>query len=332
MPKIKHAYFIAAFFFLFTVNGFTQQWITVKCDSRFNFSGMALVESKDDKTTLLVVHDNKDQPADRQTNPLKNKTERVGLLIIEGKENRPRLVSLKWIDKDGTENKLPVDLEAITPVPDMPNHFMTISGNPFDAEEKGKAYLIKLDVEKQEARVVNSLKLPITYDGRDFESLAIQKIGNTLLAVWADRGREIWNNGKREGRPATLFWGQLDLSKVSIKFLGQEELRMPLPAIEDWKNVSGGETRSASEIKIDTSGGLFVSSAFDSGDDGPFASAFYFAGVFTTQGSTIKFIKSANAVKLYEFKNYKIESFELLPNGVVFGTDDENFGASVFIN
>jgi hypothetical protein len=74
---------------------------------------------------------------------------------------------------------------------------------------------------------------------------------------------------------------------------------------------------------------------FDSSDEGPFASAFYYVGAFQTRDKLIGFNRSIAPIKLYQFKNYKIESFEFVPgkNGcVVFGTDDEDFGASIHIN
>jgi hypothetical protein len=319
---------------LFSVDAFAGQWITVRSESRFNFSGMALVESSNDKVTLIVVHDNKDQLADMQSNPKKNKTERIGLVTIEGRDNRPKFVSLKWLDKDGTEKNLPVDLESISTVPDMPNHFIAGVGNPNDPNMKGKVFYIKLDAEKKEVRVLNEIRLPVNPlescgAGRvcDFESFAVQKIDGRLLAVWADRGKN--------EKSSTLFFGELILNEAKINLLGQSEIKTPAPDLADWANVPDGETRSVSEMKVDSSGGVFVSSVFDSSDEGPFASAFYYVGAFQTRDKLIGFNRSIAPIKLYQFKNYKIESFEFVPgkNGcVVFGTDDEDFGASIHIN
>jgi hypothetical protein len=80
---------------------------------------------------------------------------------------------------------------------------------------------------------------------------------------------------------------------------------------------------------------LFVSSVLDSNDDGPFASAFYYAGSFQNSGGLIGFNRSLSPVKLYQVTNYKIEAFEFVSGktgGVIFGTDDEDFGASILVN
>ena len=315
---------------LLSTQVFAQQWITVKSESRFNFSGVALVESNNNKVTLIVVHDNKDQLADKQTNPVRDKTERIGLVTIEGKENRPKYIPLKWLDKNGTENNLPVDLESITSLPEMPNHFMAGVGNPFGEDKKGRVYYVKLDAERKEVRVLSEIRLPVNplescgAKECDFESFAVQKFDNRLLAVWADRGRN--------EKASTLFWGELVLSEAKINLLGQSEIKTPSPDLGDWTNVSFAETRSISDLKVDSSGGLFVSSAFDSGDEGPFSSAFYYVGAFQNRNNLIGFNRSIAPVKLYQFKNYKIEAFEFVPGksgGVIFGTDDELFGASI---
>ncbi len=317
---------------LFSVQVVAQQWITVKSEARFNFSGMALVEIANDRTTLIVVHDNKDQFADMQANPKKNKIERIGLLEIESRDNRPKFLPLKWLDKDGTEKNLPVDLESITSLPDMTNQFIAGVGNPNDANMKGKVFHIKLDIEKKEVRVLNEIRLPVNPQescgaGRicDFESFAVQKIDGRLIAAWADRGKS--------EKASTLFFGELILNDAKINLLGQSEIKTPAPDLADWANVPDGETRSVSDMKVDSSGGVFVSSAFDSSDIGPFASAFYYVGAFQNRNGLIGFNRSNAPIKFYQFRNYKIEAFEFVPGkngGVVLGTDDEDFGASVF--
>jgi len=299
-----------------------QSWITVRSESRFNFSGMALVEQTDARKTFIVVHDNKDQFADA---PKKNKTERTALLIVENGESRPRIEPLKWFDKDGKENALPVDLESVSAIPDQPNKFLAGVGNPNEAGEKGAVYYVELAADKKSVRVLNWFKLPTQTDGRDFEAFAVQKIGDKLFAFWADRGKN--------EKPATLFWGEIDLQKGEIKSLGETNIKTP--DLLDLTKYPKAELRSISDLKIDDSGGVFVTSALDGEDYGIFASAFYYVGAFAANGATVSFKASRFPVKLYQFKNYKTEAFEFIEGengGVIFGTDDEDFGASIFFN
>lgn len=321
MKKYASVFFLLI---LFSAQVFSQQWITVKKESRFNLSGMALVESNNDSATLIVVHDNK-----------LDTEERVSLLTIENK-TCTKFVSLKWINKDGTEKNLPVDLESISAVPDMPNNFIAGVGNPFDAQKKGRVYHLKLDADKKEIRVINEIRLPVNAEQScgqnrvcDFEGFSVQKFTDRLLAVWADRGKN--------EKASMLFWGELVLSEAKINLLGQSEIKVPSPDLTDFPEIPNAETRSVSDLKIDSSGALFVTSAYDSGatDLGPFASAFYYVGAFQNQNNLIGFGKSPAPVKLFHFKNYKVESFEFVPGksgGVVFGTDDEKLGASVYMN
>ncbi len=310
------------FLSLSSVQTSAQNWTTVRSESRFNFSGMALVEQMDARKTFIVVHDNKDQFADA---PQKTKTERAALLVVENGEARPRIESLKWFDTGGKENALPVDLESVSAIPDQPNKFLAGVGNPNEASEKGRVYYIELAADKKSVRVLNSFKLPTQTDGRDFEAFAAQKIGGKLFAFWADRGKN--------EKPATLFWGEIDLLKGEIKPLGEANIKTT--DLIDLTKYQKAESRSISDLKIDASGGVFVTSALDGEDYGIFASAFYYVGAFASNEAAISFKASRYALKLYQFKNYKTEAFEFVEGktgGVIFGTDDEDFGASVFFN
>lgn len=327
MLKINGKVFLAINLFLisFVSVSFAQEWTLVKSESRFNFSGMAFVEETENGKIFIVVHDNKDQFADA---PKKNKTERAGILIVEKGAPRPKYGNLKWLAQDGDGETLPVDLEAISAIPDQPNYFLAGVGNPNETEEKGKVYYLKLSADRKSVQVLKSFKHPLCSGECDFEGLAVQKIGDTLLAFWADRGRN--------EKPGTLFWGKLDLEKGSIKSLGEAKIKIPAPDLSDFAaDFPSAQTRSISDLKVDSSGGVFVTSVLDGEDDGPFASAFYYIGAFSRQNSAISFTPSRSPIKLYQFRNYKIEAFDFVrgkTGGIIFGTDDEDFGASVYAN
>lgn len=311
--------------FALGASSFGQQWMTVRSEARFNISGMAVVSQTEIEKKFIVVHDNKDRFEDAKENPKKNKTERAGLLIVGARNERPRYEKLKWIDEKGTEKDLPIDLESISAIPEKPLHYVASVGFPNQESERGRVFYLVLDEAKKEVRVLKSFKIPTDTKNRDFEGLDVQKIGGKLYAFWTDRGKN--------ETAATLFWGELDLEKGAITAGDQKPIKTTLPKSKN--NLPDIETRSISEIKIDNSGAVFVSSALDGGDLGPFASAFFLIGTFDVCEGKLIFRQSPSPIKLFEAVNYKIEAFEFVGGnngGVIFGTDDEDFGASVYFN
>ncbi len=271
-----------------------QEWRPVSGSRNATISGIALVEQGKDQATFLVVHDSK------KTDQL-----RASLITLEGRA-APKLDPLKWIG-----DELPVDLEAATAIPGTLNEFLVLAS-------EGRVFHILLDRAARSVKLLRSFDLPSKPKDADFEGFALQLIENKLVAVWADRGAT--------ERPATLFWGKIDISKGTFSLIGSAEFRVPFPL---------SDVRHVSDVKVDTTGAVFVTAASDPGDDGPFSSAFYYAGVVKSVDSgTISFLPSKELTRLYSFRYNKVEAFDLLPGlsgGIVFGSDDENLGASIFI-
>jgi len=93
---------------------------------------------------------------------------------------------------------------------------------------------------------------------------------------------------------------------------------------------SATNTRHISDVKVDPSGAVFITSASDPGNDGPFASAFYCAGTFNLSDT-----QSPALTRLFTFDYHKVEAFEFVPGasgGIAFGTDDENLGAAIYLD
>ncbi len=87
-------------------------------------------------------------------------------------------------------------------------------------------------------------------------------------------------------------------------------------------------------MKVDEGGVLFAASASDPGDDGPLESAVYLGGVFTFEGPKLRFEPHPRLLRIRTFADHKIEGMELVPGtgGIIFATDDENFGGWVLYN
>jgi len=152
----------------------------------------------------------------------------------------------------------------------------------------------------------------------DFEGFSLQKVDDMLIVAWAERGLT--------AKPATLFWGKFDLAADAISNVRSAAFRVPYPVLD---------VRHISDVKVDAAGGVFVTSASDPGNDGPFSSAMYFAGVLRPAADkSFAFVQRPGFTKLYQFDYHKVEAFDFVPGadgGLVFGTDDENLGAAILL-
>jgi len=279
------------------VQVWAQDWRPVRGGIPFGISGMALIEQQSNTNTLdfLIVHDNKQKNQGR-----------LAIISIKGK-NQPEYFPLNWPNNI----ELPIDLEAITSVPEKTkSSFLALSSS-------GKAYYIRLESAKKTISVLKEFNLPGITPGNNFEAFGLQNIDGKLVAIWADRG-------ERE-QPATIFWGVLDLAKYQITLAGSANLKVPFPS---------GNVRHISDIKVDSVGIVYITSASDAGDDGPFQSAVYVAGYLGLRGNKIAWQQNPQLVPFSRSNYHKIEGIELVPGaegGVVVGTDDENLGSYVYI-
>ncbi|MEA5605606.1 hypothetical protein [Nostoc sp. UHCC 0252] len=243
---------------------------------------------------FLIVHDNKQ----------KNQS-RLAIISIKGKK-QPEYFPLNWPDNI----ELPIDLEALTSVPKKKLSFIALSSS-------GKAYYISLNPANKTILVLKEFNLPEIIQGNNFEAFGLQNIDGKLVAIWGHRG---------EGeQPATIFWGTFDLAKYQITLAGSTNLKVPFPS---------GKVRHISDIKVDPVGIVYITSANDAGDDGPFQSAVYVAGYLGLRGNTIAWRQNPQLVPLYRSDYHKIEAMELVPGaegGVIVGTDDENLGSYIYI-
>lgn len=270
-----------------------QQWRPVRGGILFGISGMALVKQQSDEMQFLIVHDNKGKDEGR-----------LGVITIKG-EAQPEYVALTW----PSNVELPMDLEAIASIPGSINAFMALTSS-------GKIYHIIFDNNKT-ISVVKVFALPAITARTNLEGFTLQEIDGNLLAVWAHRGAG--------DEAATIYWGKLNLNTYQIAQTSSVNLKVPLP--------TGANVRHISDLKVDKAGILFIASASDPGDNGPFASAVYVAGSFGVRRNAIAFRPNPDLVPLYHYNYHKIEAIELVPGaagGFVFGTDDENMGSSVY--
>lgn len=300
-PPILLAFALGVGFSLIPQKLQAEEWLIVREGIRFGISGMALFQTQENQVSFVIVHDNKTPQEGR-----------LALLTLKGKEP-PNYMPLSWPNSA----EMPADLEAITAVPG--------TGQPsfMAATSYGKIYHLRIS-ENREVSLLRVFDLPPYPEGSNFEGFALQEINGKLLVVWGHRGEN--------EEPGVIYWGIMDLSQYQIAVLGWAKVRVPFP-VPSQHGSRVGNVRHLSDLKVDPAGIVYMSSAMDSGDDGPFASAWYAVGAVTVVADRVEFRQNTSLVPLRRFPDRKIEAFELFPGasgGVVFGSDDENMGGWVY--
>ena len=270
-----------------------HEWKLVQSGITNGLSGMALIAAREDSAEYLVVHDNK-------------KEGQVRVSVLEMRRARtPKYQSVQW------KGETPVDLEALCAFPKSNKLFLA-------ATSKGKVFSVDFDPAAMTATVIDTFELPGATATSEFEALALQVIDGRPVLAWAERG-SLPDNAK-------LFACTTDISLKPIGQVMTFELSVP------WPTAKG--SRSVSDMKIDSNGTVYITSAADSGDDGPFQSVLTIAGRLSIKDGEAAF-QPGEPTRLFWTDQHKIEAFDLLPGrtgGLVFGTDDENLGGSVWTN
>ncbi len=200
---------------------------------------------------------------------------------------------------------LPVDLEAAEAVPGKAGEFIALASG-------GEGFHLKLNDRRW--KVLGTFQVPKGDPEDNYESFALKKVYDRLFAVWADRGQD--------ARPATIYSAEFSVSKLSFKNPRSVPFRVAYPTTD---------VRHASDVEITADGRVLISAASDPGDDGPFDSAVYAAGVLRADGSIAL---SPVPAKIGDFPGHKIEAMTCLSRScgsLLYGTDDEAAGGSLRI-
>ncbi|WP_353929674.1 hypothetical protein WJM97_15340 [Okeanomitos corallinicola TIOX110] len=272
-----------------------QTWIPVRGGISYGISGISLIDKQLDKLDFLIVHDNKT-----------SNQARLAIISSQGK-NQPEYLPLSWPDNI----KLPIDLEALTVIPETNNsEFVALSSD-------GIAYHLKLVFKNKTISLIQEFELPKTNKNNNFESFSLQKIDNQLIAMWGHRG-----NGKETAR---IYWGNFDLNKYQINNIQSTNFNVPYP---------DGNVRHISDLKIDNAGIVYITATNDNGNDGPFQSAVYVAGYLGVHDNKIQWRQNQQLFPIYRDNYHKIEGLEIIPGvegGIIVGSDDENMGAAIYM-
>lgn len=270
---------------------FAQEWRPVRPGHLYGISGIALQERQSQKTSFLVVHDNKAQGEGR-----------LAMVTLQGQDS-PQYVPLNW----PATVELPMDLEALTRVPGNES-FMALAS-------KGRVYHFQLDPAHQTVILLQAFDLPQIPQGSNFEAFALQTLQGKLLAVWAHRGQA--------DDPAMLYWGILDLATAQLSLQGSVPFKVPFPEgnvrhISDLKVDPAGVLYIAAATDYGSEGpfdsALYVAGAFSVQQDH-----------LSLQPNPALFPLS----RFPGHKIEALELVPGATGGVIVATDDENRGASL---
>ncbi|MFH8489447.1 hypothetical protein [Streptomyces longisporoflavus] len=270
-------------------------WVQIGSDIKSGVSGLTVTSRAGESLHPLVVRDNKESGENR----VAEATYRPG--------RAAEVSPIAW--RGGPE---PVDLEAIDAVPGASDEYVALASRRL-------AYHLKLTDAGKAVEVLDTAPLPAIGTGDNFESFSLTSRNGKLAALWADRGA-----GKK--RPSTVYSAPFSFGSRGEAEFGKVQkaaFRAPYPS---------GDVRHVSDIDVTKSGRVLISSASDSGDDGPFDSAVSDAGKLSVSGKGTVRLSLAKSPRLLEkFKGHKIEALHCVPgtHRAALGTDDENAGGSV---
>ena len=275
-----------------------------------DFSGIAFLEQEifPDQEAFLVVHDGKNDAEERdqpRVSLVKTPTSIAGIQIEPQK-------TLKF-------SPIPNDLESVALVPGRRGALLAESGVASDPDKK-MIYYITWDAQLTfEVKSETEWPIPVT----NVEATAVASIGDQLWFLYAERN---------DGHETTEIHGtELDIGNDGSLQFGDkwtsEHFTPPVPA-------DPTDARPASALNIDTDGTIYVASAFDPGDLGPFTSAVWNAGtvdVDSAGGFVLNLTDTPVAVAISD--GLKIEAIALNADKSVrpifIGMDDEDYGGAL---
>ena len=256
----------------------------------------------------MVVHDGKNDAEERdqpRVSLVKTPTSLDGIQIV------PQ-TSL-------TFDLIPNDLESVAIVPGRKGALLAESGVSSDPDQ-AMIYYITWDAELTfEVESATEWPRPVT----NVEATAVVSIGDKLWFLYAERN---------DGHETTQIHGtELNIGNDgSLQFDDEwtsEDFAPPVPA-------DPTDARPASALNIDTDGTIYVASAFDPGDLGPFTSAVWNAGtvdVDSAGGLVLNLTDTPVAVAISD--GLKIEAIALNADKSVrpifIGMDDEDYGGAL---
>ncbi|MGP0565277.1 hypothetical protein ACTRW9_09230 [Nitrospina sp. 32_T5] len=297
-------------------NKFFKKWLDVE---QIDISGMARLDNGD----FFLIHDSKDSPAE-QFRP------RFGVLSIDEARKTSTYQEIQLSDRTWRKLGGPAnDLEAICGLSQNPGEFLLLESSNYKGRD-GRIFHVRLKQrgKKWKIKILGMASLPKQDEDEEtpynFEGMGcVQETEDRVEVVLGDRGE-----GKHRSR---LFWNTLDLRKH--RFLRGDRFKVLEYGIRApvWETLGETDVRHISDLYIDKLGRMWIASAYDEGDFGPFASVVYMAG-YASPGHILPVDWNPDPVFQVKIGGIKIEALgPALSDDCLLsvGTDDEGFGGQL---
>lgn len=228
------------------------------------------------------------------------------------------------------------DLESIAAIP---NGYAAADQQFVATTSDGYFWRFTLNANEQIVNVVQGSErlsqAGSTGSAEEIESIAFFTDNNSSIKlVWSGRGSR--------DHSARMFVADLTSTSSSISYSNDNEFQIQETHFNWPRPVWSGDddTRLISDLKVGTrpvNGAIYVSSAFDGGDTGPFAATLYNPGTLLSRTSLNQ---KPSPYKPYSAlfignNGKKVEALELLTgdpaDGFILGTDDEDLGGFIMI-
>ncbi len=231
----------------------------------------------------------------------------------------------------------PSDLDDLESVAAIPNG-QTGSNQQFvTANSDGDFWRFTVNDSEQVTNVLKSSKdlyrEGSTSSAKEIESIGFFTHNGSIKIAWAGRGSR--------DHSARLFSADFTSTSSTLSFSNHDDRKIQETHFNWPRPVWGDDdnTRLISDLAIATNpnGAVYVSSAFDGGNGGPFASTLYNIGTFE---SVDDYDDNSSpyppkAALFIGNKGKKVEALEMFtgnPNdGFILGTDDEDLGGYIMV-
>ncbi len=275
----------------FSINAVASEcfkWHSLGTKKIHGVSGISAI----DENRFLVIHDRK-----------KDHEPRLGIVTWK-RDQAPSLTHIPWC----TTDNLPVDLEAMTAIPNQHNEYLVL-------ESKGVVTRIELKLNNG-CNIISQFTLPTATLETNMEGLAAYCSQDDCVLAWAERGDET--------NPAKLSWAKFDIANNQLHAVENEAFEFDAPYPKN-------RHRSISDLSFDNQGNLWASSTFDPSDTGPFKSAIYNLGYFIFDEGEIEWEEADDIEPIvqYTHDNVKIEGLFFLESTLIMVSEDEDLGGKI---
>jgi hypothetical protein len=247
--------------------------------------------------TFLAVSDAKNTNANTQP--------RISLIRLP---RSARGVSWRFLDLDWQAVEgLSHDLESIARILDTDLFLLCESGS-FKLK---KARIFLAQYQKNKLRLLGFTYFPTKV--KNIEGTAIAQVGKESIFLYAERAP-----GKAQ---TTIHLAKISLPPLKIETLNEVTFPSPVATTKNFRIISA--------MEVDRANQLYIASASDLGNDGPFQSIVWQIGKIETENAEPRLILAEKPERIATLDGFKVEGIAIRDREIFIATDDEYYGGVI---